>query len=158
MVLDAPSNNKLQAIFDDFKENVLEAYTSPGSQLTHDGYVNLVMPWDDPVVASLYDRRLSVRHELIAKDGYLPKAHMRTAEADDVPLKEKLERFEKLIKSSGAVNRWQEAHPELVGTKEDIVNVLMAKIQEAAKDSGGSLDFSVLADQLAVAVIIVKKK
>jgi hypothetical protein len=154
---DTSGSDKIQAIIDDFRDNVLAPYNSPGTQLTHDGYVNLIMPWDDPATASLYDRQSSSRHELRAKDGYLPKTHMTDTNIGDVSLDEKLRRFEKLVNSFGTVNRWQEANPKLVGTKDDIVKVLMRKMREAAEESGGLLDFSSVTDRLAIAVIIVQK-
>ncbi|KAJ4130258.1 hypothetical protein NW768_007241 [Fusarium equiseti] len=151
------TNDKLSAIFDDFSENVLAPYTSAGTKLTHDGYINLPMPWDDPETASLYDKKSSARHELKAKDGYLPKTYTRFTETGGIPLDKQLMMFEKLVHSFGTVNRWQEANSELVGTEGDIVKILLQKIRDAAEANGGSLDWSVLADRLAVAVILVKR-
>lgn len=151
------SGDKLSAIFDDFSENVLASYTSDGTKLTHDGYINLPMPWDDPDTAALYDEKSSARHELKAKDGYLPKTYTRFTEVGGIPLDKQLTMFEKLVHSFGTVNRWQEANPELVGTKDDIVKILLQKIRDVAEKNGGSLDWSVLADRLAVAVILVKR-
>ncbi|RGP74465.1 trans-aconitate 3-methyltransferase [Fusarium longipes] len=154
---DTSGGNEIQAIIDDFRENVLGPYNSAGTQLTEDGYVDLIMPWDDSTTALLYDRQSSSRHELSVKDGYFPSTYLLHTEAHDIPLDEKLHKFEKLINSFGSVNRWQEANPELVGTEDDIVKVLMRKIRKAAENNGGSLDFSSLAGKFAIAVIIVKK-
>ncbi|KAL6920651.1 hypothetical protein ACHAP8_008169 [Fusarium lateritium] len=154
---DTFGDNEVQALIEDFRENVLAPYNSEGSQLTHDGYVNLVMPWDNPVTASLYDRQSSARHELSAKDGYFPKTYMMDSKSSDIPLEETLQRFEKLVNSFGAVNRWQKANPELIGTKDDIVRILMNKLREAAEEDAGSLDLSSLAERFAIAVIIVKR-
>ncbi|OBS27899.1 hypothetical protein FPOA_01841 [Fusarium poae] len=154
---DTFGDNTVQALIEDFRENVLGPYNSEGSQLTHDGYINLVMPWDDPATASLYDRQSSSRHELSAKDGYLPKTYMLDNKSSDVSLDEKLQRFEKLVNSFGAVNRWQQANPELVGKKDDIVRILMHKLREAAEENEGSLDLSSLAETFAIAAIIVKR-
>ncbi|CEI65649.1 hypothetical protein FVEN_g8906 [Fusarium venenatum] len=154
---DTFGDNKVQALIEDLRENVLAPYNSEGSQLTHDGYVNLVMPWDDPATASLYDRQSSTRHELSAKDGYFPKTYMMDSKPSDIPLDEALQRFDKLVNSFGAVNRWQQANPELIGTKDDIVRILMNKLREAAEENAGSLDLSSLAERFAIAVIIVKR-
>ncbi|KAI1064957.1 hypothetical protein LB507_001243 [Fusarium sp. FIESC RH6] len=151
------SEDKLSAIYDDFSENVLAPYTADGTKLTHDGYINLPMPWDDLDTAALYDKKSSARHELKGNEGYLPKTYTRFTEAGGFPLDKQLMMFEKLVHSFGAVNRWQEANPELVGTESDIVKMLLQKVRDAAEENGGSLDWSAMADRLAVAVILVKR-
>ncbi|KAF0644664.1 hypothetical protein FPSE5266_11333 [Fusarium pseudograminearum] len=154
---DLSGGDKVQTIFEDFRQNVLRPYHSAGSQITMDGYVDLVMPWDDPTTASLYDRKSSSRHELSAKDGHFPKHYLMDNTPGDVSLDEKLQRFEKLVNSFGTVNRWQKANPELIGTEDDIVKILMRKLRAAAEENGGSLDLSGLADKYVIAVIIVKR-
>ncbi|WXC56155.1 hypothetical protein SNK03_002091 [Fusarium graminearum] len=133
------------------------AFRQSGSQITNDGYVDLLMPWDDPTTASLYDRGSSFRHELTAKDGYFPKPYLMDNNPGDDSLDDKLQRFEKLVNSFGTVNRWQKANPEIIGTEDDIVKLLMRKLRAAAEDDGGILNLSSLADKYAIAVIIVKK-
>jgi ubiquinone/menaquinone biosynthesis C-methylase UbiE len=154
---DTSGDNKVEALIEDFRENVLRPYNSAGSQLTHDGYANLVMPWDDQTTASLYDRELSSRHELSSKDGYLPKTYMMDSKPGDASLDETLQKFRKMLNSFGTVNRWQKANPDLVGTKDDIIEIFMRKLRQAAEDNGGSLDVSSLAERFAIAVIIVKR-
>ncbi|CAG2003595.1 unnamed protein product [Fusarium graminearum] len=154
---DLSGGDKVQTLLEDFRENVLRPYSSAGSQITNDGYVDLLMPWDDPTTASLYDRGSSSRHELTAKDGYFPKPYLMDNNPGDDSLDEKLQRFEKLVNSFGTVNRWQKANTEIIGTEDDIVKILMRKLRAAAEDDGGILDLSSLADKYAIAVIIVKK-
>ncbi|CAG2004742.1 unnamed protein product [Fusarium graminearum] len=156
-MIDLSGGDKVQTLLEDFRENVLRPYSSAGSQITNDGYVDLLMPWDDPTTASLYDRGSSSRHELTAKDGYFPKPYLMDNNPGDDSLDEKLQRFEKLVNSFGTVNRWQKANTEIIGTEDDIVKILMRKLRAAAEDDGGILNLSSLADKYAIAVIIVKK-
>ncbi|KAJ4262906.1 hypothetical protein NW762_006519 [Fusarium torreyae] len=147
------------SIFEDFRSNVLAPYTTESSHLTQNGYTDLVMPWDDPSTTSLYDRETFVRHELGGEDGYIPADASKKIDTgkSDGPLEHKFKKLEKLVGTLGSVNRWQEANPELVGTEDDCVRVLMNKVRKAV-DEGESIDMSDLTAKMAVALILVKRK
>ncbi|KAF4964051.1 hypothetical protein FSARC_8000 [Fusarium sarcochroum] len=150
---------QLQSIFDDFRNNVLAPYTTKSTHLTQNGYTDLVMPWDDPATASLYDRQTFIRHELGGEGGYIPAKDNRKADIaknDETP-ENQLKKLERLVGTLGSVNRWQEANPELVGTDEDCVNVLMNNVRKAV-DEGESIDMSDLTAKMAIALILVKRK
>ncbi|KAM0192374.1 hypothetical protein ACHAPI_008321 [Fusarium lateritium] len=147
--------SKLQLVFEEFRES-LSPYTSAGTRLTQDGYVDLVMPWGNPVTAQLYDGQKSARHELSAADGFFPGSAME--KPSNGSLQTQLQRFERLVSTFGTVDRWRKANPELVGTKEDCVNILMEKVRKVADESGGQIDMSVLAGEMAVALILVKRQ
>lgn len=42
-----------------------------------------------------------------------------------------LEQFAKVCGTASMVTRWREAHPELVGTDEDVLNVTVRELREA---------------------------
>lgn len=46
-----------------------------------------------------------------------------------------LKHVEMGLSTASPVNRWREAHPELVGTEKDIVKVLVAQLKEAMGDA-----------------------
>ncbi|KAM0287833.1 hypothetical protein ACHAO9_007451 [Fusarium lateritium] len=145
--------SKLQLVFEEFRES-LSPYTSAGTRLTQDGYVDLVMPWDNSATAQFYDRQNSARHELSAADGFFPGSAME--KPSNGSLQTQLQRFERLVSTFGTVDRWRKANPELVGTKEDCINMLVEKVRKVADESGGQIDMSVLAGEMAVALIFVK--
>jgi hypothetical protein len=149
------SESKLQLVFEEFR-NSLSPYTSAGTRLTQDGYVDLVMPWDNSTTAQFYDHQKSARHELSAADGFFPYSAMK-GPSNESP-QTQLHRFERLVSTFGTVDRWREANPEMVGTKNDCVNILMDKVREVAEENGGKIDMSVLAGEMAVALILVKRK
>ncbi|KAJ3544283.1 hypothetical protein NM208_g3138 [Fusarium decemcellulare] len=150
---------KLQTIFDNFRNVVLAPYSTPSSRLTQTGYVDLVMPWDDPSTTPLFDRETFSRHELDGKD-YLPvgsKAKKTPDQAGQKP-PNLLTALERMVRTIGSVTRWQEAHPDLVGTEDDCVEVLMRQIREELRNGDGKIDVSGLAARMTVALLLVKRK
>ncbi|KAF5022848.1 hypothetical protein F66182_5081 [Fusarium sp. NRRL 66182] len=150
---------EVQAIFDDFRKE-LAPYTAAASHLAHDGYVDLMMPWDDHSSADLYHRQSFVRHELTAEHGSKTTKGEQGdySNKNSQTLDDKLQKLKKLVNTLGSVNRWQEAHPDLVGTKDDCVTILMDKVQKAVQNAGESIDLSDLASRLTIALLLVSRK
>ncbi|KAM0347639.1 hypothetical protein ACHAPU_004652 [Fusarium lateritium] len=145
----------MQSIFDDFRDT-LSPYANAGSHVVQNGYADLVLPWEDPDTASLYDRQTFIRQELSAVEGLFsdpPTDHTPKTES----LEDQLQKLEKLVLTLGSVHRWQKANPGSTGTENDCVKMLLRKVRETAKETGESLDMSILADQMAVALILVKR-
>jgi hypothetical protein len=92
--------SKLQLVFEEFR-NGLAPYTSAGTRLTQDGYVDIVMPWDNSATAQFYDRQRSARHELSAADGFFPDLAMK-GPSNESP-QTQLHRFERLVSTFAAL-------------------------------------------------------
>ncbi|KAF4428920.1 hypothetical protein F53441_14033 [Fusarium austroafricanum] len=98
-----------------------------------------------------------VRHELPATENVITGAEKtKGEEPSEEKLERQLQKLERLVVTRGAVTRWQKENPELVGTKDDCVQVLMQKVRKAA-ESGESIDLSVLAAERTVALLLVKR-
>ncbi|KAL5610266.1 hypothetical protein FOVSG1_004947 [Fusarium oxysporum f. sp. vasinfectum] len=153
------NNTELQSIFNDFLD-ALAPYSTASTHLTQSGYVALPMPWDDPDTSAFYDHRVPTRHVLTAEDGFVPDAGRTGTERSRVgePLDKQLLRIERLVGTFGSVSRWQKENPELVGTEEDHVRILMNKVRKLLEDSGEPIDLSTLSAKMAVALILVKRR
>ncbi|KAH7178835.1 hypothetical protein DER46DRAFT_548780 [Fusarium sp. MPI-SDFR-AT-0072] len=153
------NNTELQSIFKDFLDT-LAPYSTTGTHLTQSGYVELPMPWDDPDTSKFYDQQASARHVLTAEDGFVPDAGRGETErsrVDETPDKQ-LQMIERLVRTFGSVSRWQKENPELVGTEQDHVRILMSKVRKVLEESGEPVDLTALAAKMAVALILVKRK
>ncbi|KAF9772354.1 hypothetical protein IL306_009932, partial [Fusarium sp. DS 682] len=100
------------------------------------------------------------RFVLTAEDGFIPATGKNDNNQDGTvqPMDKQLKRLEKLVGTFGSVNRWQKENPELVGTEEDHVRILIGKVREAMEESGEPIGLSTLAAKMAVALILVKRK
>ncbi|KAI7760658.1 hypothetical protein LZL87_007870 [Fusarium oxysporum] len=153
------NNTELQSIFKDFLDT-LAPYSTAGTHLTQSGYVELPMPWDDPDTSKFYDQQASARHVLTAEDGFVPDAGRGETERSRVhetPDKQ-LQMIERLVRTFGSVSRWQKENPELVGTEQDHVRILMSKVRKVLEESGEPVELTALAAKMAVALILVKRK
>ncbi|KAJ4056813.1 hypothetical protein NW761_003583 [Fusarium oxysporum] len=153
------NNNELQSIFNDFLD-ALAPYSTAGTHLTQSGYVALPMPWDDPNTSKFYDQRASARHVLTAEDGFIPNAGRKESSQDssDKSVDKQVQRIERLVGTFGSVSRWQKANPELVGTEQDHVRILMSKVRKVLEESGEPIELTALAAKMAVALILVKRR
>ncbi|KAL9572318.1 hypothetical protein ACKAV7_003519 [Fusarium commune] len=153
------NNTELQSIFKDFLDT-LAPYSTAGTHLTRSGYVELPMPWDDPDTSKFYDQQASARHVLTAEDGFVPDAGRGETErsrVDETPDKH-LQMIERLVRTFGSVSRWQKENPELVGTEQDHVRILMSKVRKVLEESGEPVELTALVAKMAVALILVKRK
>ncbi|TVY76854.1 Trans-aconitate 3-methyltransferase [Fusarium oxysporum f. sp. cubense] len=153
------NNTKLQSIFKDFLDT-LAPYSTAGTHLTQSGYVELPMPWDDPDTSKFYDEQASARHMLTAEDGFVANADRGETERSRVyetPDKQ-LQKIERLVRTFGSVSRWQKENPELMGTEQDHVRILMSKVRKVLEESGEPIELTALAAKMAVALILVKRK
>lgn len=104
----------------------LAPYELPGSRLARDGYDNLPLPWSfDPPIEG-FSRDGFTRHDWdrneVLSDGehfFLGDHHVTLA------------RYQEAVSMGNTVTRWREAHPQLVGTDEDIVVKGFRRIREA---------------------------
>ncbi|RKK92089.1 hypothetical protein BFJ68_g16003 [Fusarium oxysporum] len=153
------NNTELQSIFNDFLD-ALAPYSTAGTHLTQSGYVALPMPWDDPNTSKFYDQRASARHVLTAEDGFIPNAGRKESSqgSSDKSVDKQVQRIERLVGTFGSVSRWQKENPELVGTEQDHVRILMSKVRKVLEESGEPIELTALAAKMAVALILVKRR
>ncbi|KAK1753238.1 trans-aconitate 3-methyltransferase [Echria macrotheca] len=162
----SPEEAKVRAIFERFHEEVLERYAVAGSQITRDGYRNLTMPWGVPSseLSEAFEKDSFLRRELDrddlaamggSKEGNVEETAKKVA-AD--PLATTIwKRVENFLETLDPVTRWREAHPQLAGTEEDCVRVLVRETVEAVKEGKEGIDFRNLLVGRKTVVLCVKR-
>jgi hypothetical protein len=111
---------------DEFRKEVLEPYSMPGNRMSHNMYDDLPLPWAVTPPVPEFPQELYVRREW-DRGGVLSngKSFFGGGQATTV------ERAIEMLGTASMVTRWREAHPELVGTKQDAVVQLGERLRAA---------------------------
>ena len=108
-----------------------------GTQVALNQYRDLKLPWQMDPPVSAFPQENFIRKEWDYEDNF--------GESDDFLGGSKMvsiKQMEALMSTTSQTVRWREAHPELVGTDEDIIVKSMRVLREAAgmaPDENGSL-------------------
>jgi SAM-dependent methyltransferase len=120
-----PGAARVQAAMDAHTERYLAPHTNEGTAIARSGYDLLPRPWDaDPPVPE-FEREGYFRKQWALGEPFV-------VGEDEVDL----DTFEKMMATGSAVTRWRQAHPELVGTEEDVLRVLRREIEAILHDEG----------------------
>ncbi|KAL7923746.1 S-adenosyl-L-methionine-dependent methyltransferase [Trichoderma austrokoningii] len=145
-----PNGAAIQAALDELYSD-LRPWARAGNMLTHDLYINLPLPWTLEVPVAEFDKDSFVRKEW-NRDG-------SGAENEAVPTGGPVtpEQFEKIMGTSSPVSRWREAHPDKVGTEEDLVRKLRRRMESLLHEAGVKPGEEVMSGEVAMALLLVKK-
>jgi SAM-dependent methyltransferase len=145
-----PNGLAIQTALDELY-NELWSWAKAGNMLAHDLYINLPLPWTLEVPVEEFDKESFVRKEW-NKDG-------RGGEDDTVATGGPVtpEQFEKILGTSSPVSRWREAHPDKVGTEEDLIRKLRRRMESLLHEAGVKAGEEVMNAEVAMALLLVKK-
>ena len=120
-----PNAAKVEETKSRFKGEILAPYELPGNRLAHDMYDHLLLPWHcSPPIDGLLESGFT-RLEW-DRDGKLSDSeHFFLGD-----LTITIEKMQKMMSTGSMVTRWREAHPQLVGTEQDVV----AKMAKETRD------------------------
>ena len=138
--------DKLEAAVDEYMEH--------GNRVSQNLYRDLPLPWtlDSPV--SDFDKASFVRKEWNTGD-----------QGQDTPLEKfyaassppNLDALEQVFGTMSPVTRWRQAHPEAVGTEQDVVRVMKREMQKVLKDAGITNESDGLKGSVDGVLLLVKK-
>lgn len=121
-----PNAAALEAFRAQWERDYLEPYYEPGNFLAQDLYRKAVMPWDLEPAVPEFDRETFFRREWAAgEDGFRESLPPLTMDI-----------LEKTLSTLSTVERWREAHPEAVGTENDVVRILRRRTEQLLRDAG----------------------
>ena len=120
-----PHADKINAILDRFREEIVCPYEQPGNGIARDMYDRLGMPWDGPSPITSFPRSLYIKHEF-DRDGIPSNGKDFFGGSQAITFAQ----VEKILSTGSPVVRWREAHPDLVGTKDDLVAKLVDEVRE----------------------------
>jgi hypothetical protein len=145
-----PNHEAIQAIFDDLDVQV-EDYMLPGNLLVRGLYRELALPWTLPSPVSAFDPGSFVRKEWgTGQDaytgffGYHPPMN--------------LDQMELALGTGSPFQRWREAHPEAVGTEDDVIRQVRRKIETILTDAGVEKGKEMLPGNVTGVLLMLRKK
>lgn len=122
---------------DDHEERHLKPYLEPGNILVRNRYVDLPLPWMIPTSSSSaplaheFDQSSFVRLKWPVDEPFFVGGGQSINE-DGVDL----DMFEKVMATGSAETRWRQAHPDSVGTEDDILKQFRRKIEQILHEAG----------------------
>lgn len=121
-----PNSSEVQAILSDLEDVILGPYALPANKLSQHNYKDLVLPWENAETAYMFDEKSFKRLEWDV-GGHLTDGMDFFGGSEETTLAEMREG----MSTASMVTRWREAHPEMVETGRDCVNVLIEKLRAA---------------------------
>ena len=103
----------------------LGPYELPGNRLCRDAYDNLLLPWDARPPIDGFSEAGFTRLDW-DRDGHLSDGEHFFLGDHRVTLTQ----AQKMYETASMVTRWREAHPQLAGTEQDVVNKMVREVRE----------------------------
>ncbi|KAK2607514.1 hypothetical protein N8I77_006180 [Diaporthe amygdali] len=147
-----PNAVKVQAILSEFEDLILGPYALPPNKLSQHNYRDLVLPWERGYTASLFDEKSFKRLEWDV-GGHLTDGADFFGGSEETTLAE----IRDGMSTASMVTRWRDAHPELVGTDQDCVNVLVEKLKAALAVEDGKEAEKILRMGMGTAILFVNR-
>ncbi|KAM0552413.1 hypothetical protein ACHAPJ_007973 [Fusarium lateritium] len=145
-----PNHEALQEVVDEIDETVKD-YMLPGNILVRDLYRGLALPWTLPSPVSAFDSESLVRKEWATG----PDAETQFF-ANQPPLN--FDMMELALGTASPIIRWREAHPEAVGTENDVVRQVRRKSEKILLDAGVEPGKEMLKADMSGVLLLLKKK
>lgn len=142
-----PNAIAIQAAMDTHKEHYLKPFSEPGSLLTLNLYVGLLLPWELPEPVQEFDKASFFRKEWGENDQFI----VGDTEGD-------MDTMEKVWGTASAVTRWRQAHPKDVGTERDVVRVLRREMERLLQEAGVEKGKEKVRGIISGVLLMVKKK
>lgn len=148
-----PNGEAIKAAMETFYQQLLP-YASSGGDMTRNLYADLPLPWklDAPVKA--FDEKSFLRRVWNKDRKYLTDSKNASF---GVAMSMSPAEFERFLATHSPVARWRKAHPDLCGTKDDIVKSLTRRIKGLLRDAGVEPSEQLLRGGVAIVLIMVKK-
>ncbi|EFX04383.1 methyltransferase type 11 [Grosmannia clavigera kw1407] len=162
LAADVPAGAAIQALIDGFDAQ-LHDYMVPGNWIVRNSYTDLVLPWSSSSsssasVAAVFDETTFIRQPWCTSAdpayGYGPDYAVYPSVVTAIPLRA----FERIVETGSPITRWREAHPDLVGTENDIVRQTFIQIERLMQAAGVKPGCETISGAYAGVLLLVRKK
>ena len=144
-----PNAAAIQASLDDVEERELKPFIEPGNLLAQNLYVDLPLPWTLVPPVTDFDETAFFRKEWGPENSeeFFAGGGL-TADLDTT---------ERILSTASPVQRWREAHPNAVGTEQDVVRVMKREIERLLHEAGVEKGKEVVKGSVSGVLLMVKK-
>lgn len=133
------------------EEEELAPFFGEGNRLTRNLYSTIGLPWTVSPAVLDFDETTFYRKEW-GVDGNEESFFENSKMLFD------METLEKLLGTASPVTRWREAHPELVGTEEDVIRRMRRTVERLLHEAGVEKGKEVIRGGEAGVLLMVKKR
>ncbi|KAF4784196.1 methyltransferase domain-containing protein [Colletotrichum scovillei] len=148
-----PNATSMQQILQDFRDEYIQPYMTPGNLIAEKMYETLPMPWDLETPVAEFEESAFLRKDW-NKDGTVgPDGEFFLGQKQL-----SLGHVERLLETVSPVTRWREAHPDDVGTDRDVVKMAVGKLASLLHEAGMEPGKEIITTGVTGALIMVKKK
>lgn len=116
----------MQEVISRFQKDILGPYDMPGNRVSQNMYDDLLLPWNASPPVAAFPESLCVKHDY-DRGGVLTNGKSFFGGGKEVTLQQ----IEMGYSTASMVTRWRDAHPELVGTENDVLKQYVRELREA---------------------------
>jgi trans-aconitate 3-methyltransferase len=145
-----PNSDAIQACFDKLEKQYLEPYYEPGNFLARDMYRGLPMPWN-----------LNPPEKAFDKSTFSQKIWDGTVDEDMFfvsPMTVDMDKMEMVYSTTSPIQRWRDAHPDTVGTENDVVKLIRKEVEQTLQEAGMEKGQEKVTGCVSAVLLMIKKK
>ncbi|RFU24566.1 hypothetical protein B7463_g11780, partial [Scytalidium lignicola] len=147
-----PNCVAIQSAIDNLSAQLTD-YMLPGNLLARGLYTNLPLPWMLATPVLEFDETTFWRKEWNTGDESTPEDEIFGAQQPA-----NLDVLEKILGTTSPVARWREAHPDAVGTEDDLVRITRRDIERSLHEAGVEEGKELLKACVQGVLLVVKRK
>lgn len=154
-----PNAAAIQAVIDHHREVNLAPYMMPGNLMVRKFYADLPLPWSSTTTAASMgdgDQDLGFDRDSFYRKEWGPDNGEADSFMGDVHVD--MDTFEKILNTDSPQTRYHQAHPEDVGTDNDVVKVLRRKVETLLREAGVEAGKECLRTAVPGVLIMLRKK
>jgi ubiquinone/menaquinone biosynthesis C-methylase UbiE len=149
---DLPNAAAIQVVLDKLENEDLDEYTVLGNRLVRGVYHDLPLPWTVATPIPEFNKELFLRKEWNTGAVFNPDEWFFENQR---PIS--LDAWEMVLGTSSPVTRWREAHPEAVGTEEDVVRKSRREFERLLREAGVEKGKEMVEGSVKGVLLVVKK-
>lgn len=146
-----PNSAAINVAVKKIEEEEILPFFEPGNMLPRDLYSTIGLPWTVEPPVPAFDESALFRKEWGIEDNDESFYEMKQVTLD-------LDTLEKMLGTSSPVTRWREAHPEAVGTEEDVIRRMRREIERLLHEAGVEKGKEMVRGGEAGVLLMVKKR
>lgn len=147
-----PNAAAINTALQEIEDKELGPYIEPGNQMARELYANIGLPWTIDPPERAFDEGTFVRKFFGTKEDEPLFFDINSDRLFD------LDTMEKALATASPITRWQQAHPELVGTEDDIVRRMRRIVETLLHEAGVEKGKELVRGVAAGVLLLVKKK
>ncbi|VUC30835.1 unnamed protein product [Clonostachys rosea] len=142
-----PNAAAIQAVVNRYRDEHLVTFFQAGNDMSQNCYATLPLPWTIAKPVPELEESSFFRREWKSGDDFF-KARVSL----------NLDGFEKMLSTFSPITRWREAHPDDVGTENDLVKRFLREVKQLQQEAGVEPGDELISLDTTGVLLVIKKK